>query len=204
MTTATLEPAEKQPLKHIDERRLETDLGYRFGYVAEFMGFGRDDIAAIHAAAPHLAPLVPALVDAVYVKLFTYDATKRHFVPRQFGYEGAIPAGLEELTLDHEQIRFRKGHLAAYLKRLVTAPYDGKLVGYLDFVGKMHTPKAGSEQLNVPFVQMNALMGFVSHALIATIFGLPLECEAKADMVRAFCKLLWLQNDLIVRHYAVA
>ena len=204
MTTATLEPAEKQPLKNIDERRLETDLGYRFGYVAEFMGFGRDNIAAIHAAAPYLAPLVPTLVDAVYVKLFSYDATKRHFVPRQSGYDGAVPAGLKELTLDHEQIRFRKGHLAAYLKKLVTAPYDGKLVGYLDFVGKMHTPKAGSEQINVPLVQMNALMGFVSDALIATILGLPLECEAKAGMARAFCKLLWLQNDLVVRHYAAA
>src|SRR5262249_30766253 len=161
-------------LKHIDERHLETDLGYRFGYVAEFMGFGRDDIAAIHGAAPYLAPLVPTLVDAVYVKLFTYDATKRHFVPRQSGYEGAVPAGLKDLTLDHEQIGFRKGHLAAYLKKLVTAPYDGNLVGYLDFVGKMHTPKAGSEQINVPLVQMNALMGFVSDALIATILGLPL------------------------------
>ena len=75
MTTATL-PA---PLKHIDEQRLEKDLGYRFGYLAEFVGFGPEDIEAIHASAPHLAPLVPNLVDAVYVKLFSYDATKRLF-----------------------------------------------------------------------------------------------------------------------------
>jgi hypothetical protein len=99
-------------LKHIDEPRLELDLAYRFGYLAEFMGFGPEDVAAIHATAPHLAPLVPALVDAVYVKLFTYDSTKRHFVPRQFGYEGAVPVSLEGLALDHEQIQFRKAHLA--------------------------------------------------------------------------------------------
>lgn len=193
-----------QQLKHIDESRLESDLGYRFGYVAEFMGFGPPDIATIHAAAPHLAPLVPALVDAVYVKLFGYDATKRHFVPRQHGYAGPAPANLAELTLDHEQTQFRKGHLAAYLKKLVTAPYDEKLISYLDFVGKMHTPKAGSPTINVPLVQMDALMGFVSDALIAAILSLPLEGEAKARTVRAFNKLLWLQNDLIVRHYAAA
>ena len=150
MSAATLSaPA----IKHIDERRLEEDLGYRFGYVSEFMGFGPEDVAAIHAMAPYLAPLVGVLVDAVYVKLFSYDATKRHFVPRQFGYDGPTPASLDGLGLDHEQIRYRKSHLGAYLKKLVTGAYDLKMVGYLDFVGKMHTPKAGSPEINVPLVQ---------------------------------------------------
>ncbi|MCC6418123.1 MAG: protoglobin family protein [Gemmataceae bacterium] len=190
-------------MRHIDEPRLEKDLSYRFGYVAEFMGFGSEDVETIHALAPHLAPHVPALVDAVYVKLFSYDATKRHFVPRQFGYEGAVPQDLDALDLDHDQIRYRKSHLGAYLKRLVTADYDAKLVGYLDFVGKMHTPRAGSKEINVPLVQMNALMGFVADALVGTILGLDLDNGLKAKAVRAFNKLLWLQNDLIVRHYAV-
>ena len=51
----------------------------------------------------------------------------------------------------------------------MTRPYDGKMVSYLDMVGKMHTPKAGSKELDVPLVQMNALMGFVTDAVIATI-----------------------------------
>jgi hypothetical protein len=186
---------------HIDERRLETDLGYRFGYLAEFMEFASEDVAAIHAAAPALAPLVPDLVDAVYDKLSDYDATWRHFLPRQHGYEGALPASLEELTQEHEQIRFRKGHLARYLASLVTKAYDAKMVEYLDMVGKMHTPRAGSPKLDVPLVQMNALMGFVSDALIGTILGLGLDRVQEVRTVRAFNKLLWLQNDLINRHY---
>jgi hypothetical protein len=200
LSTATL-PA-PAALNRIDERRLEQDLAYRFGYVSEFMGFGPEDVATIHALAAHLAPLVPALVDAVYVKLFSYDATKRHFVPRQAGYEGPVPASLDALGMDHEQIRYRKAHLAGYLKKLVTGAYDLKMVGYLDFVGKMHTPKAGSKEINVPLVQMNALMGFVADALLATILGLDLDCATKVKAVRAFSKLLWLQNDLIARHYA--
>jgi hypothetical protein len=197
MTVATA-PA----LKRVDERRLELDVGYRFDYLAEFMGFDRNDVAAIHAAAPHLAPLVPTLVDAVYDKLFSYDATKRHFVPRQSGYAGAVPESLEGLTQEHDQIRFRKSHLARYLQRLVTDPYDARMVTYLDFVGKIHTPAAGSPQLDVPLVQMNALMGFVSDALLKTILGVGLDEQATARTARAFNKLLWLQNDLIVRHYA--
>jgi hypothetical protein len=194
--------AAPRALKHIDENRLERDLAYRFHYLTEFMGFGPRDVEMIHAAASHLAPLVPQLVDAVYVKLFAYDATKRHFVPRQFGYDGPAPKDIETLTADHEQIQFRKAHLAKYLTKLVTGAYDGQMVSYLDRVGKIHTPKAGSELLNVPLVQMDALMGFVSDALLSTILGLPLDSDAKAQTIRAFSKLLWLQNDLIVRHYA--
>lgn len=189
-------------IKHIDENRLESDLAYRFGYVTEFMGLGADDIAAIHGAAPAVAPLVTTLVDAVYDQLFKYDCTKRHFVPRQHGYEGDVPASLDELTLDHEQIQFRKQHLGRYLERLVTKPYDEEMVAYLDLVGKMHTPDHGSAELNVPLVQMNALMGFVSDALVATILGLNLDRETEVATLRAFNKLLWVQNDLITRHYA--
>jgi hypothetical protein len=145
---------------------------------------------------------VPALVDAVYDKLFQYDATKRHFVPRQFGYEGELPVSVETLTVDHQQIQFRKAHLANYLKKLVTGDYDQKMVGYLDLVGRIHTPKAGSKEIHVPLVQMNALMGFVADALTATLLALDLDRSRQHQAVRAFCKLLWLQNDLITRHYA--
>ncbi len=191
-------------MKQIDEDRLESDLGYRFGYVAEFMGLDADDVAAIHASAPLLAPLVDTLVDAVYVQLFNYDCTKRHFVPRQSGYDGAVPVSIEELTLDHDQIRFRKQHLSRYLERLVTQPYDASMVSYLDLVGKIHTRRHGSEALDVPLVQMNALMGFVSDALTATILGLNLDRDAEVKTVRAFNTLLWVQNDLINRHYQAA
>ena len=191
-------------MKHIDEARLESDVAYRFSYLTEFMGFSLEDVAAIHGAAPLLATLVPVLVDAVYDKLHAYDATWRHFVPRQYGYEGPLPQNLAALGMDHELIRFRKQHLARYLVNLVSKPYDGKMVTYLDMVGKMHTPKAGSEVVDVPLVQMNALMGFVADALTATILALGLDRATETRTLRAFGKLLWLQNDLINRHYQEA
>jgi hypothetical protein len=188
-------------MQHIDEELLESDLAYRFAYLTEFMGLTANDIVAIHGSAAHLAPLVGGLVDAVYEKLFTYDATKRHFMPRQDGFTGEVPVTLESLTVHHEIIRFRKEHLTRYLKALVTRPYDGKMIEYLDMVGKIHTAKAGNRGIVVPLIQMNALLGFVSDALISTIFGLEISDEDKHKTVRAFNKLLWVQNDLIVRHY---
>jgi hypothetical protein len=188
-------------MTHIDEPRLESDLNYRFQYLAGFIGFGADDVKAIHASAPLLAPIVSKLVDAVYEKLHQQDATWRHFLPRQSGYEGAVPKNLAEVTPDYEMIRFRKEHLGRYLVTLVTKPYEEKMVSYLDTVGKIHTPKAGSKELDVPLVQMNALLGFVADALTATVLGLNLPREQEVATLRAFGKLLWIQNDLINRHY---
>jgi hypothetical protein len=188
-------------MQAIDEAKLEDDLGYRFQYLTEFMGFGEDDIAAIHGAAAVLAPLVPSLVDAVYDKLSGYSSTWRHFAEKQHGYDGELPADAQSLTMDAEVIKFRKEHLARYLTRLVTNPYDAQMVQYLDLVGKIHTPLAGAGQLAVPLVQMNALMGFVADAFVATILSLNLDRETEVSALRAFNKLLWLQNDLISRHY---
>lgn len=188
-------------IQSIDEQRLETDLQYRFQYLVEFIGFSEEDIAAIHASAELLAPVVPALVDAVYEKLFSRDATKRHFLIRNSGYQGALANDLEALSLEDAQVEFRKEHLSRYLVSLVTRDFDAKFVTYLDAVGAIHTPKAGSPQLEVPLIQMNALMGFVSDAIIATIQSLGLDAITEAKTIRAFNKLLWIQNDLIARHY---
>lgn len=190
-----------QELKKIDEARLETDTQYRFGYLADFMGFGEEDIAIIKGSAGLLAPLVPTLVDAVYDKLFSYECTKRHFVPKQSGYEGDTPESVEKLEMNHEMIQFRKAHLAKYLEKLVTGGYDAQMVEYLDFVGKMHTPKAGSPNLNIPLVQMNVLMGFVTDAVVATVYSFELDAATTQKAIRAFSKLMWIQNDLITRHY---
>jgi hypothetical protein len=188
-------------MRRIDEPRLEFDLEYRFQYLTDFMNFTDDDITVIQQTASWLGGLVPNLVDAVYEKLFSYDATKRHFVPRQSGYEGKLPTNMEEVTHTHEMIQFRKQHLGRYLVTLVTKPFDTKMVTYLDMVGKMHTPLAGSKELDVPLVQMNALMGFVSDAILATISSAALDHDTEIRTMRAFNKLLWLQNDMIVRHY---
>jgi hypothetical protein len=190
--------------KTIDETRLEVDLHYRISYLCGFLNFEEDDIAAIHAAANWLSPLVPGLVDAVYEKLFSYDATLRHFMPAQAGYEGVIPQNFHEIRHDHPLIMFRKQHLARYLASLVTRPFNDKFCEYLDMVGKIHTPHAGNPMIQVPLVQMNALLGFVADALSGAIFAAGLDSASEEKTIRAFQKLLWIQNDLISRHYLSA
>ena len=188
-------------MQHIDEQLLESDVQARFAFLADFIGFGDADIAAIHASVGRLAPLIPQLVERTYEKLLAYDATARHFVPRQHGYEGPVPESMDALRATHEQIQFRKEHLNRYLMSLVGRAYDAKMVSYLDMVGKMHTPKAGNKEIDVPLVQMNALMGLISDVLIDAILQSGMESEQMPQTIKAFNKLLWIQNDLINRHY---
>lgn len=188
-------------MKTIDEAKLETDLEYRFHYLCEFIGFTKDDVAAIQASAMYLGPLVPGMVEKTYEKLLAYQATARHFLPRQFGFEGQPPANLEALTASNAQIQFRKEHLMRYLLQLLGRAYDAKMVQYMETVAKMHTPKAGNKEILVPLVQMNALMGWIADILTDTIGQLGLDASTTLKTIRAFQKVLWLQNDFIARNY---
>ncbi len=189
-------------MQQIDEARLETDPAYRYEYLAGFIGFGPDDVARIQAFAPHIGPRIAELVEQTYEKLLSYDATARHFVPRQHGYEGELPHNLDELRQNHPQIQFRKDHLNRYFMQLIGRSYDAKMIQYLDMVGKIHTPKAGNKVINVPLVQMNALMGVVADSLFQAVMESPLSAVDRAATLRAFNKLLWIQNDFVNRHYA--
>ncbi|MEI7688539.1 MAG: protoglobin family protein [Planctomycetota bacterium] len=188
-------------MKTIDEARLETDLGYRFQYLAEFIGFGPEDHAAIQTAAMDLGPMIPQLVDATYDKLLAYDATARHFLPRQAGCDGPLPRSLDDLS-GSAPIQFRKEHLGRYLMQLLGRSFDSKMAIYLDMVGKMHTKNAGNAEIHVPLVQMNALMGLLSDVLSNAISQMPLDVASMLKTIRAFQKLLWIQNDFIARHYS--
>ena len=189
-------------MERIDEPKLESQLEYRCDYLRGFIGFDAEDVAAIRKIIAQFGPRIPAIVDQTYEKLLQYDATARHFVSRQHGYDGSVPESLAALAADHPQIQFRKDHLQRYLMHLLGHSYDAKLAAYLDMIGKMHTPRAGNPEIDVPLVQMNALMGLVSDTLIKNILDLDVPEEDKRDAVRAFLKLLWIQNDFITKHYA--
>lgn len=188
-------------MQQIDEHQLESDSVYRFQYLSEFIGFTSDDATAIQSVAMFLGPMIPELVDRTYQKLLSYDATARHFLPRQAGYDGPTPSDLKSISSTHPQVQFRKEHLARYLNTILGRTCDAKLVPYLDMVGKIHTPSAGNKDIDVPLLQMNALMGYLSDVLLEAVFQLPLDAGSMNTTIRAFNKFLWIQNDFVTRHY---
>lgn len=146
------------------------NLQSRVAYTRAFVNFTAEDAKALHAAKPYVAPLVQTIVDTVYRKLFEFTITAQSFVPRQTGFAGDAPQSLKDLSLDHEQIKFRKDFLRGYLVKLVSMDYDDpKTWEYLDKVGFMHTGVAGSEtgfkhrakkeSLRVEYVHCGLLLG---------------------------------------------
>ena len=188
-------------MQQIDEAQLESDSQYRYEYLADFIGFGPDDVKLIQTAAPHIGPRIGQLVEHTYEKLLSYDATARHFLPKQYGFNGESPVDLASLTASHPQIQFRKDHLNRYFVALIGRAYDAKMVQYLDMVGRIHTTKAGNSEINVPLVQVNALMGLLSDVLSDALIESTLEPATALKTIRAFNKLMWIQNDFISRHY---
>ncbi|MFT4557956.1 MAG: hypothetical protein ACI92S_003330 [Planctomycetaceae bacterium] len=188
-------------MQHIDEAQLESDPQYRYEYLAEFIGFGPDDVKLIQAGAPHIGPRIGQLVEKTYEKLLSYDATARHFLPKQHGFEGETPVDLADLSVSHPEIQFRKDHLNRYFLALIGRAYDAKMVQYLDMVGRIHTTKSGNSEISIPLIQMNALMGLLSDVLAEALIESPMDPAMTLKSIRAFNKLMWIQNDFVSRHY---
>ncbi|CAO3638083.1 unnamed protein product [Cunninghamella blakesleeana] len=190
-------------MEYISTEKLYADGKYRFDYVAKFVDFGEADIKAIQDVADKVKPLAPVVVNAVYDKLFAFDVTKKFFLPRNDGFDGEVPATLEELTLDHPQIKFRKDFLGKYLAKLLTGPYDDRFLRYLDWVAKIHTDTPDKKsKINVDYIHVNALMGYVESLLINGLLSLNLDRETETAALLAFNKLLWIQNDYFAKYYA--
>ena len=152
-------------MQHIDPASL-AHLPSRIAYDRAFVGFNESDAAALHAAKPFIAPLIPIIVDLVYAKLLSFDITAKSFLPKNTGYEGLLPTDVTELSQTHPQILSRKGFLTGYLGKLVTADYsDEKTWEYFDKVGIMHTGVAGfahrkkKAPLRVEYQHMALLLG---------------------------------------------
>ena len=103
-------------MQHIDVSSLE-DLPSRITYLCAFLDLKTTDAEALQAAKPFVAPLIPTILDAVYIKLLSFDITAQAFVPKNTDYEGETAKSVQELTLDHPQIALRKDFLKARLQR---------------------------------------------------------------------------------------
>jgi hypothetical protein len=97
-------------MQHISSSSLE-NLPARISYLSSFLELAASDGEALLAAKPLVAPLVPAILDAVYKKLLSFDITAQAFVPRNTGYEGQVVKSVQELTIEHPQIALRKDFL---------------------------------------------------------------------------------------------
>ncbi|TAQ87414.1 hypothetical protein B7494_g4244 [Chlorociboria aeruginascens] len=197
-------------MQHISPASLAS-LPDRISYLSTFLNLNSTDTESLLAAKPLIAPLIPAILNAVYEKLLSFDITAQVFVPKNTDYEGETVKNVQELTLEHPQIALRQDFLKNYLVKLVStsdlSPTSPFWV-YLNNVGIMHTGKPGFKhrvnkpELRVEYIHMSALLGFVVDIVIGAVLALEgVELETKGNVLRALNKVIWIQNDLFSRHY---
>jgi len=192
--------------EHIYSKRLSLDLRYRFEYLSKFLNFTSDDIAMLNTFAPIIFPLIPVISDTVYRKLFSFDITKQYFIIRNDGFEGFQSQKQNGVTLDSVQMELRRDMLSMYLKRVLTQrEWNDTFLQYLSQVGKIHTNQAGSSSINVDYMHINALLGYLEHLLIDTICNTDtLDEKTKRGMLMAINKVFWIQNDFFTMHYLMS
>ncbi len=185
------------------ESTLESDPAYRFNYVAEVVGLSSSDFDILHRNREVTKPLLSSIVDRVYEKMFQFFPMKRHFLEQHHGFYGHAPESIEQLTLEHEQTKFRKMKLEEYFTKLSTAPPDDTFAILLDMIARIHTPHQGNQSLAIPIVQLAALLGFVNDQFTLEISKLDaLSADQRTELQRAYSKLFWVQNNMFLRHYA--
>ncbi|GAA6037922.1 hypothetical protein JCM8097_009492 [Rhodosporidiobolus ruineniae] len=211
---------------------IRDDLEWRVAFGRDFLNFTEDDGKTLNSVAalvtphpphrvrfflflsiPHLVlTLLLARSDGVYSHLFEYDYTKAFFLKRNVGFSGQQITDLAQLTLDSDQIAFRKHFLRAYVAKIFTVDYEKFATWeYFDKVAKMHTGlkdfkhRANADPLIVDLQPMTLLLGWVEDVVVAAVMDLPNEtadAKVKTAVLRAFNKFMWLQNDLFNRWYA--
>jgi len=198
-------------MQQIDRERLYTDLKYRFEYLCKFIEFGNEDISLIkdQKVVAKLTEVLDGLIDAVYIKLFSFDITAKVFLGRHEGMSKDVDVAteLDHLTLNSPQIIHRKNFLKNYFVKLVTSEYEKEdklqeFIKYLDWVGRIHTDTPlKTSKINVEYIHINALLAWVESQVILAIYSIGLEKDKESKTLVAFNKLFWIQNDLFAKYY---
>ncbi|GAA5884557.1 hypothetical protein JCM6882_005298 [Rhodosporidiobolus microsporus] len=200
------------PFDMAHKEEISQNLEWRVAFGRDFLGFSEEDGKTLNSVAKIVTPLIKPIVDGVYIHLFEYPYTKAFFLKRNAGFEGEHATTLDKLTLDDEQIKFRKTFLTAYVGKIFTADYERfQTWEYFDKVAKMHTGlkgfshRANKDPLIVDLQPMALLLGWVEDVVLKAVMDLPEETAdtaTKTAVLRAFNRFIWLQNDLFNRWYA--
>ncbi|ORX97641.1 hypothetical protein K493DRAFT_215532 [Basidiobolus meristosporus CBS 931.73] len=109
------------------------------------------------------------------------------------GYAGEVVKNVQDLKVNSSPIKYRKDTLTRYINCLLSNPCDERMIMHLDWVAKIHTDIPGKKsKINVKYIHISALMGFIENTLISRVGSLHLEREHELQVILAFNKVLWL------------
>ena len=146
-------------MQHVSPSSL-ADLPSRIAYLSSFLDLNVSDAEALQAAKPLVAPLIPTILDAVYVKLLSFDITAQAFVPKNTDFEGKVVSNVQELTMEHPQIALRKDFLKVSLPQSNSFLWSRNLHPPGWSVNELRTPELPRQtRLDSRFVAEQSVLG---------------------------------------------
>lgn len=177
-------------MRTIPVEAIKADAGARLRFLETFVGFTDDDWAALADSVPVLGPRLPAILDALYDHLLSFDDTRRIFL----GPRGEV---------DPNYLAIRKEHLTEWVLRTVGGGDRAGFAQYLMSVGRRHTGVEGEPGRVVPPRYMVALTSFVQSALLGALFDALADEPARARrLALAWNKMLMIQLEIFLKAIA--
>ena len=166
------------------------DSGRYFRYMADFVGFGPAEAAAIHESRFIIEKYIPEIVSRFYQQLLTYPPTRKFFLR---------PDG----SLDQDYLQMRMGHLANFWRRTASGVFDDEYARYVDYVGRAHTMHGADPNIYIPERYVIGQVGYIQHAISQAIsrelHEIDPDWEVRAQ--RAWSLLMMVILEMLSRAY---
>lgn len=171
-------------------KRGAPDAGKYFRYMAEFVGFTRDDEQAIVKTKPIVEKHLARIVSDFYEHLLRYPPTRKFFLDK-------------DGNIDVPYLQLRMRHNANFWRRTVEGNYDDDYASYIDYIGRAHTSHGADPSIYIAERYVIGMVGFISHAMShAIIEELHDKDEAfEHDAVEAWDKLMMVVLEMLARAY---
>lgn len=171
-------------------KRGSPDAGKYFRYMAEFVGFTREDEQAIVRTKPIVEKHLPQIVSDFYEHLLRYPPTRRVFLKK-------------DGTIDEAYLQLRMRHNANFWLRTAEGNYDDDYASYVDYVGRAHTSHGADPSIYIAERYVIGMVGFISHAMSHAIITELHEKDERFehDAVEAWDKLMMVVLEMLSRAY---
>ena len=161
------------------------DIVKRFEYMAQCVGFTDKDTEAIKESKEIIAANLNTILDNIYYEKLITDP----WLSRWFRDETG--------QIAKQYIDVRRAKQQKFLLRILECKWDEEFLNHVRWVGAIHVPTFGLEDLYIPMRLNIALWGYI-HQYLFNLFAE--ELRSDPDKLRrittAWTKLFWLVIDL--------
>jgi hypothetical protein len=167
----------------VDEDRLDTDLYYRFQFLAEYFNFTNRDIAFIHEHIEFIKSLVPRVIEKSLEKLLNFDVTRRLLLGTIHGVATELTTDPDELTMQSPSIKQRATVFEELFYEMFSSKFDEEY--FNKTLARRLSYKWGNKMVDVPMAlnsaaNMNVQLLFAEYTLNS---DLPLEIRSNLALV---------------------